>query len=598
MLSPEVVNETRFQFLHFHDIQQPRSLSPAVSVLGVFLGGGNTNGTIDRHESHYEFQNYTTISLRRHLIQFGGYIRAVRREQNDSANFNGTFIFNSLSDYQKTEQGLQNGLTMSEVQAAGYGPSQFNITAGTLGASVTRIDGTAFAGDQWKISSHLTADYGLRFETENAISEHADWAPRLGIAWGFGHGANTNTVLRAGWGIFYQRLDDDQMMVAARLNGINQLTYVVRQPAFFPVVPPISDIQAVAASFPTVYRISPNLHSPYDMDLALSVEHQLSRTTTVSLTYINSRGEDQFLTNDINAPLPGTYNPNDPTSGVRPLGNSAGNVYEYESRGIYRQNQLIANFHVNSDIVSLFGYYIFNNARSDTSGIDSFATDPWNIRADYGRAAFAIRHRAMIGSTFGLPVAIRLSSVVMASSGQPFSITLPEDLYGTGIHNARPALATPSTPSADVVATPYGTFNVAPGPNAMLIAPNTETGPTNFMLNLRASRTFGFGREGGTVHGGNGTADAGGSERRGLGERGLSAGGGFGLGGATRRRYALTLSVSAVNLLNTVNLAPPVSVLGSPLFGQSISLASGAFSAQVGNPVANRVIYFGATFNF
>lgn len=58
-----------------------------------------------------------------------------------------------------------------------------------------------------------------------------------------------------------------------------------------------------------------------------SVEHQLSRAITVPLTYINSRGEDQFLTNDVNAPLPGTHNPNDPTSGVRPLGFSAGNVY-------------------------------------------------------------------------------------------------------------------------------------------------------------------------------------------------------------------------------------------------------------------------------
>ena len=92
----------------------------------------------------------------------------------------------------------------------------------------------------------------------------------MGTAWRFGYGTNTNTVLRAGWGIFYQRLDDDQMMVAARLNGINQLTYVASQPAFFPVAPPISDIQAVAASFPTVYRISPNLHSPYDMDLVLA----------------------------------------------------------------------------------------------------------------------------------------------------------------------------------------------------------------------------------------------------------------------------------------------------------------------------------------
>ena len=62
----------------------------------------------------------------------------------------------------------------------------------------------------------MTASYGLRFESQNAISDHADWAPRLGLAWGLGHGANTKTVLRAGFGIFYDRLDDDQMIQAAR----------------------------------------------------------------------------------------------------------------------------------------------------------------------------------------------------------------------------------------------------------------------------------------------------------------------------------------------------------------------------------------------
>jgi len=602
VLSPEVLNTTQFQYLHFRDVETPQNISPAIDVLGAFLGGGSVNGSLDRHETHYELQNYTTISLPNHLIQFGGYLRAIRRQEDDTENFNGTFTFNSLSDYQQTQQGLNNGLTMSQVQAAGYGPSQFNITAGNLSASVNRVDGTLFAGDDWKLSSHFTFSYGLRFETENLISDHADWAPRVGIAWGLGRGANTRTVLRAGWGIFYQRFDDDQMIIAARLNGINQLTYVVAQPEFFPTAPPISTLAAASTSLPTVYRIAPNLHSPFDTDTAVSLEHQVSRTTTVSLTYINSRGEDQFLTNDINAPLPGTYNPSDPSSGVRPLGYAAGNLYEYQSAGFYRQNQLIANVHVDARRASVFGYYVFNSAHSDTAGVDSFATDPWNIRTDYGRALFDVRHRAVIGGTFALPLAIRLSSVVMANSGLPFSITLPQDVYGTGIHNARPAYATASTPPSNVAVTQYGIFNIAPGSNDQLISPNTETAPANFMLNLRLSRTFGFGGEGRKSHGGTGTAEVVKSRRErrseALGGRGLSTGGGYSLGGATNHRYALTVSISALNVLNTVNLAPPIAVIGSPLFGRSLSLATGPYAAQVGNPVANRLINVGLSLSF
>lgn len=612
VLSARVVNETQFQYLHFHNLEIPQQRTPTINVLGAFIGGGNSDGTIDRHETHYELQNYTSISLNRHLMQFGGFLRNIRRQQDDSGNFNGTFIFNTLADYRQTEQSLSNGLNMTQIQAAGYGPSQFNITAGKLGAFVNRVDGALFLGDDWKPFSHFTASYGLRFESENVISDHADWAPRIGIAWGLGRGSNIKTVLRAGWGIFYQRFDDDQMMVATQLNGVNQLTYVVNNPAFFPSLPPPSVLSASAASLPTVYRIAPHFSSPYDMDTAVSLERQLLPSTTVSLTFLNSRGIHQLLTNDINAPLPGTFNPGDPASGVRPLGNAAGNIYQYQSTGIYRETQLIANVHVNAKRLSLFGYYVFTNAHSDTSQlstsnantsqINSFVANPWDIDEDYGRAAFDVRHRAMIGGSYALPFGFRLSSLLMANSGVPFSILLGQNLYGTGVHNARPALADASTPAANRVITPYGVFNVAPGPANTPIPPNTETGPANFMLNLRLSRTFGFGVEGGKMHGGTATAQQAESGHHhhggGLGGRGLSNGGGYSLGGVTNHRYALTLSISVLNSLNNVNLSPPVSVLGSPLFGQSLSLAGGPFSAQVGNPVANRLVNVGVSFSF
>jgi Carboxypeptidase regulatory-like domain len=602
VLGRNVVNETRFQYLHFHNSQMPQNFSPTISVLGAFLGGGDSSGLFERYETHYELQDYTSMTFNRHLVQFGGFARNIRRHEDTDGNFNGTFTFNSLADYQQTERSLQNGLTMTQIQAAGYGPSQFNITAGSLYASVNRWDGALFLGDDWKLTQHFTASYGLRFESENVISDHADWAPRVGIAWGLGRGSNLKTVLRAGWGIFYERFDDDQMIVAARLNGQNQQTDIVNNPDFFPVVPPVSELSDVASSFPTIYRISPSLTSPYDMDTAVSLERQLTRNTTVSLTYVNSRGIHRFLTNDINAPLPGTFSPEDPTSGTRPLGNAAGNIYEYQSAGIYRQSQLIANVHVRAgDRLSLFGYYVYNDAHSDTAGVDSFPANPWNLEQDYGRATFDVRHRGLIGGSYAMPFGIRVSSLVMANSGLPFSVLLGQDLYGTGIHDARPALATASTAAADVVVTPYGNFDIAPGAGSVPIAPNTENGPSNFMLNLRLSRTFGFGGTGGERHGGAGTAGGaprGRHHRGGLGGRGLGGGGGFSLGGATEQRYAVTLSLSVLNAFNTVNLAPPVNVLGSPLFGHSIALAGGPFSAQVGNPVANRLINVGIAFSF
>jgi hypothetical protein len=132
-----------------------------------------------------------------------------------------------------------------------------------------------------------------------------------------------------------------------------------------------------------------------------------------------------------------------------------------------------------------------------------------------------------------------------------------------------------------------GTFNLAPTPGQKLIPINIGTGPTLFTMNLRLSKTFGFGREVGAGQGPRGGQGGGGGGRGGipgggLGGRGLSGGGGpggpFSAAAATNRRYNLTFSVSARNVLNRVNLAPPVGNLDSPLFGESNALAGGPYS--------------------
>lgn len=586
VLGPRLVNETRFQFLHFHNTRLPQNFTPTLEVLGAFTGGGASDGSLSRSESHYEVQNLSTWNLGRHYVQFGGFLRDIRRTENTNAGFNGTFIFNSLADYQTTQQDLNAGMSLAEIQAAGFGPSQFNLTTGDPVTSVNRLDGALYVQDDWKVRPNLTASYGLRFESENVISDHADWAPRFGIAWGLGRGSNTKTVLRAGFGIFYERLDDDQMIVAARLNGSNQLSYVVPNPAFYPDIPPLAVIAAENSSAPTTYLISPQLRSPYEMETAVSVEHQLARDVTFSVTYLNSRGEHRFLTNDVNAPLPGTYDPAHPSSGVRPIP-GAGNIYEYQSNGIFRQTQVITNFTVRRGFVSVYGYYTFNDAHSDTGGVDSFPADPWNLMGDYGRARYDVRHRVFLGGTLALPGGIELNPMLVARTGWPYSITLGEDLFGTGIHNGRPAYATASTPAADLRVTPYGNFNVNPSPGETLVPPNTESGPGAWAFNLRASYTLGFGPliEGTHAAAGLGHHHHHHHHRGSLGHRGLS-GGGPNIGHAgTDRRYALTFSVSAHNLFNNVSLWQPVGNLNSPLFGQSLQLTGSPYTSEHG---ANR----------
>lgn len=594
-----VVNEMRYRYQRERNEQFPLDFSPTIRVLSAFTGGGNNDGSYAFIHRHHELQNYTSISRGKNLVKLGGRLRVVTDTNDSNSNFNGTFTFGSLDAYRITEMGLQQGLTAGEIRAAGGGADQFLIVAGNPLTRSRYTDLGLYLEDDWRARNNLSVSLGLRFETQNAISDHADFAPRVGLAWGIGgaKGGPPKTVLRAGFGVFFDRFPRNLIMQSRRLNGKNQEQFVVPLPDFYPGIPDLSLISANVAQ-PTVYSIDPGLTSPYLMQTAASLERQLSKTTTASLTYVNTRGAHQLMTRNINAPLPGTYDPTDPASGDRPFGD-IGNLYQYEDSGIYRQNQVITNVNVRgAKWLSIFGNYTLNYARGNTGGASSFPLNQYDLTSSYGRTAYDVRHRVFLGGTFFLPRAIRLNPFMFASSGSPFDFTLGRDLNGDSIFNDRPGLATDiSLPT--VVQSAWGAFDTAPGASESIVQPNYGTGPATFMLNLRLSKVFGFGKVIESASGGSSGGSGGGGPRGrrggGLGPRGLSGGGFGGWGdGTSNRRFNLTVSIFARNLLNVVNLAPPIGNLNSPLFGESNSLAGGPFFSQS----ANRRIMLRVTFSF
>jgi hypothetical protein len=595
-ISATAVNETRLQYMRIRNNTNAQSNLPEISVLDTFTSGGNPLGTLADHEDNIELQNNTQLIRGKHTIKFGGRVRVWDVRNASTQNFNGIFTFSSLAAFQITQRGLQQGLTGAQIRALGGGPSQFSVVAGQPFASVHYVDSGIYASDDWLLRPNLTISYGLRFETQNGINDHGDWAPRVALAWGIGKDKKSpKTVLRLGSGIFYDRFADTLILNAERLNGTTEQQFVVQNPDFFPNIPP-ADALATAGVAPTTYQIDPRLRAPYTIQSAISIERQITKNATASVTYLNSRGVDQFLSRNINAPLPGTFNPADPTSGIRPLGD-IGNVYQYASEGVFRQNQLIANYNVRLGTkLSLFGFYTLNYANADTSGPNSFPTNQYNIALDYGRASFDVRHRVFLGGTIGLPRGFRLSPFVFASSGAPYNVTIGRDLNGDSIFNDRPTFAGPS--AAAPIATSVGTFDVNPLPGEALVPANFATGPGQFSANLRVSKSFGFGPE---IGGGRQAGERGGpggprgGRGGGLGGRGLSGGGGGGIfgGESTGRKYTLTVSAFARNLFNNVNPLPPTGVLTSPLFGISNGLAGFG-----GNSAANRRIDLQLQFSF
>jgi Carboxypeptidase regulatory-like domain len=594
----KVVNETRFAFMRDDFSQSPAAQAFALNVQGAFVGGGNALQTNIDNVNHYELQNYTSWLMGKHVLKFGGRLRLSTDDGFTNPNFNGTYTFNSLDAYQITEQGIAAGLTPAQIRAAGGGAGQFSITYGTPSVSVNYLDFGLYVSDDWRWKPNFTISYGLRFETQTDIHDNGDVAPRFAIAWGLGKGPSPKTVMRAGWGMFYDRFDEQNVLTADRLNGTTQQQIVVDQPNFYPIVPPQgSPLLNTAKSFPTVYQLAPNLRAAYSMQTAVSLERQINKNANVAVSYLNTQGRHQFLTRNINAPLPGTYDPTNPASGVRPFGDAAGNIYQYESSGTMEQNQLIVNANLRIGTkVSLFGWYTLNYVNANTTGANSFPNNQYNLSQNYGPTSYDVHNRAFIGGTVALPRGIRLNPFLVVQSSQPFNITLGQDYNGDSIFNDRPTFATPNLRGQTIVVTKWGTFNLTPLPGQTVIPPYYGSGPGRFSLNLRLSKTIGFGPEtkGGNAGGQGGPGGGRGPGGPGRGGFGGAMAGSMGLGNATNRRYALTFSVNARNIFNNINFAPLVGNLSSPIFGEPNAIAGGPY----GSSSAPRKIELQAMFNF
>lgn len=671
VLNATTINETRFQFTRSRNENLGDSSKPTLIVSGAFIGGSSQVGHFVNTDQRWELNNFTAIQKGTHAYKIGGRMRGLHIDNISPSNFGGQYLFtgglvpqldangdpilnaspivvDSLERYRRNKflfprtQLPTNDpryLTATDLRARGGGAAQFSINTGNPEASVSQFDVSVYGQDDWRVRPNITVSYGLRYEYQTNTHSPLNFAPRLAFAWSPG-AANSarppKMVIRAGFGIFYNRFGEGHTLLAHRFDGVNEQQFLLREAPLYvtgtnspPVlVPPaatpldafpgVPQLTGATTGRQITYRVAPDLRTPTVYGGGLQVERQLPYRFTMFAGVFVLQIQHVIRSRDINAPLPGsitTANPN----GTRPYGN-VGEIYQIESSGRFNQRQIFVGFNNRLNrTISFFGNYSVSNSRNDTDGQGSrsFPVNSYDLRGEYGRSGFDVRQRFSFGGTWSLPWwGVSLNPFILASTGAPFNITTGADTNGDGQFTERPSFAPAGvacsgpTKPVNIICTPLGNFNLQPAVGEALIPRNYGQSPGYFVVNLTASKTWQFG----TIHSGKSAAKsapgaaksaAGGpppankTAAPGAGIPGLGAGGLGGGGSKDAKRYSMQFSVSFQNLFNRTNFQPLEGNLSSPAFGQSLGLNGfGGFGAPGSAGAGNRRIIGRIRFSF
>ena len=572
ILNPRTVNEFGFQYLWYNIKQTSRDPSAGLIVLDAFSSGGSQIGSYSFKRREGLLRDYVTLTTGRHTLKFGVFLNWAHISDIAPTNFGGTFIFTSLDLYRRTLQHTA-------------APTQLIIAGGNPFAEARVSDFAPFIQDDWKIRPDFTLSMGMRYQYQNSIHSRVLFAPRLSFAWTpwFTTKGQPKTVIRGGAGIFYDWIRTLVTVQSNRFDGNTEKQYIVTDPALLNLFPAIPSSSALASlSQPqTIWRQPADLTQPYYLQSSISIERTLPRHTTLSISYLDTHGQHQLRSRNLNAPAPGT--------GLRPFGN-AFNVYDYETSGSYRQHLLVVNTLIKPNTrINLNANYTFGRASGDTDGAGTFPADSYNMRTEFSRSSFDVRHRLTLTGSLDTRWGISFFPLVIASTGAPFNIITGLDNNLDSLFTDRPAFATDMT-RPSVRQTAFGNFDLLPLPGAKPIPRNFGQGPGYFSANLRMAKTFGFG-----------SASKAPTKAQGSGG-GAKNGAPAKVQAVARPEdnpYKLTISVFVANLFNRTNQGPPISNLTSPSFGTSNSLSGisqltfGASAAQ-----SNRSMTLRAQFNF
>jgi hypothetical protein len=402
--SNDFLNTVRFAFERATQREGNQARQPAIKVKGAFTGGPAQTAKSDQ-ETRVELEDVASYSHGLQTFRFGGAFRPRFVNIIDATNFGGTFTFSGLTDFAANQ------------------PTLFQIVQGNPEVSFSHPEAYFFFQDEIRATRNLSVMLGLRYEWQAKLKDHNNFAPRLALAFAPG---DKKTVLRAGAGVFYDRLPAAVVARHLLLDGRQTRELVIKNPSF-PNPFSAGDQQT---TFPSVWRIASDLSAPYLIQAGFGLERRLGNDKRLTVEYQTIRGLHLFRARNINAPL-GINGPLPNPDFVL--------INQVESSASLRSNALIVA--VQGGLFEHFKgivQYTFSRTNDNTGGTFSLPANSYDLRPEWGRSDLDRQHRLNLAGTLSLPFDMKLGSILSFTSGVPFDITTGKDDNLDRVVNDRP----------------------------------------------------------------------------------------------------------------------------------------------------------------
>ncbi len=524
LLNANIVNQTRVLAAYFKNDSFGGSNEAAVNVLDAFFGGGSQQNSSSKN-LRFDISNETTWQMGKYAFGFGGRVRGEHIDQNSTQNFGGTYTFggriapvldagnnpvinadgtvlirqiSSLESYRRTLLFRQSGFSNQRIRELGGGASQFTISGGNPDIKVSQYDASFYVQNSYKLSETVAASFGARYENQSNIESNFNIAPRFGIIWAPVAKDKQNPLytlprVSIGYGMFYNRFALNNTLNVLLASDTDRSQYFITDGAvldFYPNAPSIDQLQQFA--LPGTQRfIDAAFETPYQSLLNVTAVKKMPKGFTLNFTFARGTFFRQSFTQNINAPLAGTFDRLNPSLAVRPLGN-VGNVYQTVSAGRTKTDRfsINLNFPQSQKLFANLRYGYIKSKSNVVSGSGS-PFDPYDFSREFASTPYDGVHSLSGYYYYNLPYKISVGGDFYLSTGTRFNIYTGRDTNGDGFFSERPAFATDLN-KPGLIATEYGVLDPNPSPTDKLIPRNFGRGSKNIIFNSSLSKSFGF----------------------------------------------------------------------------------------------------------